>query len=98
MRVCWICGATAFVLGVIGVIFVWPFLVNLWSGAYSRYNAGYYDNYGGYNGYGGYNNGYGGDYAGYGGGATYATWGQPAYVTSAPYRMVRPPPCYSPCY
>ena len=42
--------------GVIGVIFIWPFLSSLWSGSYSRYNAGYtgYDNYGGYNGYGGY--------------------------------------------
>ena len=105
MRVCWICGATAFVLGILGVIFVWPFLQNLWSGSYSGYNAGYtgYDNYGGYNGNGGYSGNYGGysgDYGGnggygggYGGGTTYATWGQPTY-----YRPRRPPPCYSPCY
>jgi hypothetical protein len=106
MRVCWLCGVTAFVLGLIVVIFVWPFLRDCWSGSYTRYNAGYYGNYGGYNGYSGYsgdyggNGGYGGGYGGYGGGygygggTTYAISGQPAYVTS----YGRPPPCYSPCY
>ena len=99
MRVWSICAAAAFVLGVVGVIFVWPFLHGLWSGSYSRYNAGYagYDNYGGDGGYGGDYGGYGGGYGGYGG-ATYATSGQPGYVISAPYRPRRPAPCYSPCY
>jgi hypothetical protein len=100
MRVCWLCGV---VLGVIGVILLWPFFRDWGSGSYSRYNAGYYDNYGGYNGYsgssgdyGGYGGygGYDGGSGGYGGGTTYGISGQPAYMTS--YR--RPPPCYSPCY
>jgi hypothetical protein len=100
MRVCYICGAAAFVLGVVGVIFIWPFLSNWWSGSYSRYNAGYtgYDNDGGYNGYGGDYGGNGGYGGGYGGGTTYATSGQPAYGTSGYYRPRRPPPCYAPCY
>jgi len=93
MRVCWRCGVVAFVLGVLGVIFVWPFLRGLGSGSYPRYNGGYYsdNNDGGYGGYGGYGNGYGG-------GSTYTISGQPGYAIPAPYGPRRPPPCYSPCY
>ena len=87
MRVCSICAAAAFVLGVVGGDFCVAVSLEPVVRVLSRYNAGYssYDNDEGYNGYGGYggnnggNGGYGGGYGGYGGGTTYATWGQPAY-------------------
>jgi hypothetical protein len=95
----------AFLLGVLGVLYLWPvFQRGLQSSSSPRYNAAY-AGYGGYRGYGGYgrDSGYGGNggYGGYGGGTPDRTWGQPTYAVYAPYQprpRVAPPPCYSPCY
>lgn len=99
MFVCVRCALIAFVLGILGVVFVWPFLQDWWSGSgsgnYSAYDNGYGDN--GDYGYGG-GNSYGG-YGGYRGGAAYGRWGgPPAYAVSAPRPRFVPPPCYRPCY
>ena len=99
MFVCVRCALIAFVLGILGVVFVWPFLQNWWQGSgsgdsgYSSYDNGYGDN-GDY----GYDNG---SYGGYRGGAAYGAWGggPPAYAVAARRpRFVPPPPCYRPCY
>jgi len=101
MRVCSLCATLAFLLGVVGVLYLWPLLQDaLQPSGSPNYNAGYA-------GYGGYDNGgsggYGGNagYGGYDGGPRYGTWGQSTYTVSAPYRprpRIAPPPCYSPCY
>jgi hypothetical protein len=99
------CAVVAFVLGILGVIFLWPFLQDLWSGSYSRNNAGYarYEDRGGYQGYGdgyGRNDDYGGGSDGYGRYGGYdrgQSWGQPTYAVSAPYQRQRLAPRPRPC-
>lgn len=95
MYVCVRCALIAFVLGILGVVFVWPFIQSSWFGSDAGYSAdsGYYGGGGGYGAYGGYGGGYG--RSGYG------TWGGPVYavtVPAPPRPRIVPAPCYMPCY